>query len=459
MTKDMKQRNVNYLEADDDDYEEVYISKAPRPQPYTTNRKKAKDNAKNSESQKELHLRNRTIINPIQIEPDTIMEETLLEPISQPQTNKQKIKFKPQPSIIDQLEPYDIATDILNMKSSATIGQWLQVPTQKKNLAKVLQRKKVPITEANHLEPEEEKKTTAMRCHIRIKGNPVVAILDSGAAVSIITAKLMKRLGLQISGPSKTIVITANGSRSKALGVIENVKITIQDIIIPINLRVIESQEETILLGTDWFNKSRAKLDFENNTLNVRYLGKRATINATHTTNMNMGQIYDEDKDEWIDELDEDDESETYYTEEWPPVADDLYYNPWLDICKTSAFYLADITEEEVYLEEESQINVNNKLTPKQHQKALPLLMDNIDIFTENILEEGQSKVLEQTNVICHEIDTGPNKPIKQRAYTCPPDEQDFIKKEIQAMKENGIIRESYGPWASPIVIVPKKDG
>jgi len=75
-----------------------------------------------------------------------------------------------------------------------------------------------------------------MRCHIRIKGNPVVAILDSGAAVSIITAKLMRKLGLQIQKPSKTIVVTANGNHTKALEIIPNIKITIQNIIIPINL-------------------------------------------------------------------------------------------------------------------------------------------------------------------------------------------------------------------------------
>ena len=171
------------------------------------------------------------------------------------------------------------------MKSSATIAQWLQVPAQRRNLAKIMQKKKEPITEANQAEIHQPKKTTAMRCHIRIKGNPVVAILDSGAAVSIITAKLMRKLGLHIQKPSKTIVVTANENRTKALGIILDVKITIQDIIIPINLQVIESMDETLLFGTDWFNKSRAKLDFENNTLNIRYLGKMATTNAIHITN------------------------------------------------------------------------------------------------------------------------------------------------------------------------------
>src|SRR5260364_278252 len=84
-------------------------------------------------------------------------------------------------------------------------------------------------------------------------------------------------------------------------------KITLQDLIIPISLQVFESQEETLLLGTDWFNKSKAKLDFANNTLYVKYLGKQVTINATHVSNNMPAQELEEftDEDEWIDELEE----------------------------------------------------------------------------------------------------------------------------------------------------------
>ncbi|CAG8539325.1 15223_t:CDS:2, partial [Dentiscutata heterogama] len=79
LARDTKQRNINYLEAEDSDVEEVYITKAPRPKPYSTNRKKVKEASKNSESQKELNLRNRTIINPIQNEQDITMDEIPLE--------------------------------------------------------------------------------------------------------------------------------------------------------------------------------------------------------------------------------------------------------------------------------------------------------------------------------------------------------------------------------------------
>ena len=70
---------------------------------------------------------------------------------------------------------------------------------------------------------------------------------------------------------------------------------------------------------------------------------------------------------------------------------------------------------------------MNLELTQDQHAQAEQLLMENIDIFSENILEDGQSKELGQTNVICHEINTNSHNPVKQRAYQYPPDEQNFL--------------------------------
>jgi hypothetical protein len=51
----------------------------------------------------------------------------------------------------------------------------------------------------------------------------------------------MNRLGLYPDAPSKTIVVTANGTRERAIGQISELKISIQDITIPIRVQVIES--------------------------------------------------------------------------------------------------------------------------------------------------------------------------------------------------------------------------
>ena len=40
-----------------------------------------------------------------------------------------------------------------------------------------------------------------------------------------------------------------------------------------------------------------------------------------------------------------------------------------------------------------------------------------------------------------------------------PFTEQTFINKEVHQMLENGLIRESSSPWASPVVLVNKKNG
>ncbi|GBL78714.1 Transposon Ty3-I Gag-Pol polyprotein [Araneus ventricosus] len=62
-------------------------------------------------------------------------------------------------------------------------------------------------------------------------------------------------------------------------------------------------------------------------------------------------------------------------------------------------------------------------------------------------------------NMTQHRINTADHPPIKQYPRCLPfarKEEADYLAKE---MVDNGIIEESSGPWASPIVLVKKKDG
>jgi len=54
-------------------------------------------------------------------------------------------------------------------------------------------------------------------------------------------------------------------------------------------------------------------------------------------------------------------------------------------------------------------------------------------------------------------ITTG--EPIHQRAYRSPLSKRTAIDGEIDKLLAMGIIRESASPWASPVLLVPKKDG
>ena len=55
------------------------------------------------------------------------------------------------------------------------------------------------------------------------------------------------------------------------------------------------------------------------------------------------------------------------------------------------------------------------------------------------------------------EIDTGDSPPITQRPYTLPLKHATWVQKELEILEKAGMIVRSVSPWASPIVIVPKR--
>ena len=58
-----------------------------------------------------------------------------------------------------------------------------------------------------------------------------------------------------------------------------------------------------------------------------------------------------------------------------------------------------------------------------------------------------------------HDIDTGDAHPIRQRAYRLPVFKREEVDRQVREMLDQGIVTPSASPWASPIVLVLKKDG
>ena len=55
------------------------------------------------------------------------------------------------------------------------------------------------------------------------------------------------------------------------------------------------------------------------------------------------------------------------------------------------------------------------------------------------------------------DIETGDSPPIASRPYTLPLKHYDWVRMEITQLERADIITKSISPWASPVVIVPKK--
>jgi hypothetical protein len=66
---------------------------------------------------------------------------------------------------------------------------------------------------------------------------------------------------------------------------------------------------------------------------------------------------------------------------------------------------------------------------------------------------------LSQTDLVSHHIDTGDARPIKQAARPLPYALREKAMQIVRDLCERGLARPSHSPWASPLHMVPKKDG
>ena len=81
------------------------------------------------------------------------------------------------------------------------------------------------------------------------------------------------------------------------------------------------------------------------------------------------------------------------------------------------------------------------------------LLLAYSDIFSSSGPDLGR------TSVIRHEITTTNNAPIRQPIRWIPPYRREEVQQLLKEMQEKDVIQRSSNPWASPIVLVTKKDG
>ena len=92
-------------------------------------------------------------------------------------------------------------------------------------------------------------------------------------------------------------------------------------------------------------------------------------------------------------------------------------------------------------------------VNPREFQDFETFLLENHDVFALSDDELGC------TDVVQHHIETGDISPIHQQPYRTPYSQREKIAELIVDMEQRGIVQPSSSPWASPVVLVPKKDG
>ena len=378
-----------------------------------------------------------------------------------------KVRSKLQPAPIEQVTEFDVAKYISNLPAGLSVGQAAHlIPKYRSGLAASVRRTRNKNKEAdtNYVDANEHK-TTAMKCEILVGREAVTAVVDSGAATSIITKSLMKKLNYSPNKPSKLVIVTANGARIKALGEVSNLPININYLKIPTNVQVLESKDDVLILGNDWLNKVKANINWHEQTLTIYFKGRRERLAITCINEEllpSRQEDYEEDEEEY--ETAQWDENYVYYSDILSSGEDDLEFNPWVTEDEEDLENDSEKDNPAIYLAENERSNKQNEewnlnkdlhcgpLDERQQNLFQQLLNDNVDICAEGQMDIGK------TNIIQHEIDTGNHVPIAKAAYRTTPAKKTFIENEIQDMLKKGIIRESKSPWAFPVVIVEKKD-
>ena len=93
----------------------------------------------------------------------------------------------------------------------------------------------------------------------------------------------------------------------------------------------------------------------------------------------------------------------------------------------------------------------NADITEAQQNAFKDLCIEFNDMFSADSSDIGKTPLLEV------EIDTGDSLTITQKPYTLPLKHTAWVQRELEILEKAGVILRSVLPWASPIVVVPKR--
>ncbi|KAG0848253.1 hypothetical protein G6F17_011811 [Rhizopus arrhizus] len=194
---------------------------------------------------------------------------------------------KPKASRSRRTEPdikYDIVSDVLKQKANIEIGDLITVaPTLRRKLVVGCKPKRKLVqgqmNQTMAIIEDEELNTTAVYSIVGIGNKNIKALVDCGASKACISKPLADTLGLEIDAASENIFTLGNGTKQTALGIIYDVPIEVtEDLIIPCNLEVLPSCPSHLILGNNWLNRAKARIDFNSSSLKVKYKSQKAEI-------------------------------------------------------------------------------------------------------------------------------------------------------------------------------------
>src|SRR6266498_536019 len=310
---------------------------------------------------------------------------------------------KMEESLLSPRPKYNLIQDMFQQRAKITYGQLLEYPKYRAVLETMLNLSKdqINITE----EYEKPSQYTPIKVYTRIKENVILAILDTGACMSVVTKPLAVVLGLRWKPSIRTDVIAVDGKPQAAVGVVNNIPVVIVKVQTYILLQVINSASKILLLGTDWLDKYKA--DVLSNTRKLRFVSQGKTIEVD-VVNARDQTVKEPTSSNLCALWEQDDEAAEI----------EFYYNEVEKVC----LHLAE-----------------NPVEAKQVLNQLPASVKRLLDQFKDVVAQHKDDV-GRTNVLKHKINLVHPFPITARPKSFDLTMQRKMKQEVQDLLRRGII-------------------
>lgn len=349
---------------------------------------------------------------------------------------------------------------------------------------------------------------TSNKVAITLFQHQVLALVDTGASVSCISHQLYKDLNIQSTYPLQpTHISNIKGikqSRIEVLGQI-NIPFHLQDFSSGHTFLVLDMVNVPIILGLDYLIKNKVTIELDPPQLIFKHNNFTVPLCQDNEVDIAVAKqlIAIPPKSETLLTLSVDNEwngksiilePRQSFVEAWGlvpartlstvsngtvitkilnPTLEELtivpgtvvgylqpLVNPVISPPTPSPPLVASLDPSTVstsvkhQLKDELGISLNEaNLTDRQKEELAGFLLSNRDVFATNLKELGH------THLQTMPIDTQQHPPVKMRPYRASPVVKKEIDKQVTEMLENGIISPSTSPYASPVVMVKKKNG
>src|SRR3954449_4705438 len=122
----------------------------------------------------------------------------------------------------------------------------------------------------NFIKSSEKGRSSVMRCNAGMEGKVIETIIDSGAEITAMSRRLIKKLEYKIEEPSNIIIKSANDQKERSLIIIKRVEILLEGEEVITDMKVIENLDELLILGNDWIKRNVKNIDIENGEMRIK---------------------------------------------------------------------------------------------------------------------------------------------------------------------------------------------